>query len=66
MIVDVPGLRMIPLVIFEVRRKRKVDLPIGYQETKYHMIFDIKLGEDFSRKARLVGGGNTAYGESPP
>ena len=44
---------------FEVWEKRKEDLPIGYQEIKRHMIFDIKLGVNFRRKARLVGGGNT-------
>ena len=44
---------------FEVWEKRKEDLPIGYQEIKCHMIFDIKLGDKFRRKARLVGGGHT-------
>ena len=44
---------------FKVWGKRKEDLPIGYQEIKFHMIFDIKLGENFRRKARLVGGGQT-------
>ena len=43
----------------ELWGKRKEDLPIGYQEIKSHMIFDIKLGENFRRKARLVGGGHT-------
>ena len=31
---------------------------IGYQEVKCHMIFDVKLGENFRRKARLVCQGN--------
>ena len=44
---------------FEVWKKRKKDLPIGYQEIKCRMIFDIKMGENFRRKARLVGGGQT-------
>ena len=44
---------------FEVWEKRKEDLPIGYQEIKCNMIFDIKLGENFRIKARLVGGGHT-------
>ena len=43
---------------FKVWYKRKEDPPIGYQEIKCHMIFDIKLGEKFRRKARLVGGGH--------
>ena len=44
---------------FEVFDKRKEDIPIGYQQIKCHIIFDVKLGENFSRKARLVGGGHT-------
>ena len=44
---------------FEVFEKRKEDIPIGYQQIKFHMIFDVKLGENFRRKARLVGGGHT-------
>ena len=39
---------------FEVWEKRKEDPRIGYQEIKFHMTFDIKLGENFRRKARLV------------
>jgi hypothetical protein len=33
-------------------------LPPGFQRTKCHMIFDIKMGENFRRKARLVANGN--------
>jgi hypothetical protein len=33
-------------------------IPIGYQQVRCHMIFDIKQ-EDFRRKARLVAGGHT-------
>ncbi len=33
-------------------------IPIGYQQIRCHMVFDIKQ-EDFRRKARLVAGGNT-------
>ena len=44
---------------FEVWGNRKEALPIGYQKIKCHMIFDIKLGDKFRRKARLVGGGHT-------
>ena len=43
---------------FEVFEGRKEDLPIGYQIIKCHMIFDVKLGENFRRKSRLVGGGH--------
>ena len=44
---------------FEVFEKCKEDIPIGYQQIKCHMIFDVKLGENFRRKARLVDGGHT-------
>ena len=37
----------------------KEDLPPGYQHIKCRMIFDIKLGNNFRRKERLVGGGHT-------
>ena len=30
------------------------DLPPGYQQIICHMIFDIKMGENFRRKARMV------------
>ena len=42
---------------FEAYKGNKEDLPPGYQQIKFHMIFDIKLGESFRRKSRLVGGG---------
>ena len=32
--------------------------PDGYQDIKCHMIFDVKLGENFRRKARFVAGGH--------
>ena len=34
------------------------DLPPGYQKIKCHFIFDVKMGENFRRKARLVANGN--------
>ena len=43
---------------FQVHEGNKADLPIGYQQIKCHMIFDVKMGENFIRKARLVGGGH--------
>ena len=39
--------------------KRKEDIPIGYQQIKCHMIFGVRLGENFRRKERLVGRGHT-------
>ena len=35
------------------------DLPPNFQEVKCHIIFDIKMGENFRRKARMVAGGHT-------
>jgi hypothetical protein len=34
------------------------DLPPGFQEVKCYMVFDIKMGENFRRKARMVAQGN--------
>ena len=31
---------------------------VGYKKIKLHMVFDIKLGENFRHKARLVAGGH--------
>lgn len=33
-------------------------IPPGYKHIRCHMIFDVKLGENFRRKARLVAGGH--------
>ena len=44
---------------FEVFEGGIEQLPSGYQEIKCHMIFDVKIGENFHRKARLVAGGHT-------
>jgi hypothetical protein len=32
---------------------------VGYQEIKCHMVFDVKMDGNFTRKARLVAGGHT-------
>ena len=44
---------------FEKWEKHESELPPGYQKIKCHFIFDIKMGENFRRKARLVANGNT-------
>ena len=49
---------------FQVHKGTKTDLPIGYQQIKCHMIFDVNMGEKFRRKARLVGGGHMAEAPS--
>ena len=45
--------------VFEVFEGGVEQLPSGFQEIKCHMIFDIKIGETFRRKACLVAGGHT-------
>ena len=32
---------------------------VGYQKIRCHIVWDVKLGENFRRKARLVAGGHT-------
>ena len=44
--------------VFEAFEGNKGELPIGFQQITCHMIFEIKLGKNFRRKARLVGGGH--------
>jgi hypothetical protein len=44
---------------FEPWEKDVSEMLPGYQQIKCHMIFDIKLGENFRRKARFVAGGHT-------
>jgi Reverse transcriptase (RNA-dependent DNA polymerase) len=44
---------------FEVWEKPESAIPVGYQKIRCHMIFDIKLSENFRRKARFVAGGHT-------
>ena len=44
---------------FEVWERPTNEIPIGYQQIKCHLIFDIKMGENFRRKARFVAGGHT-------
>ena len=43
---------------FEPWEKDISDLPPGYQKITCHMIFDVKMGENFRRKARLVADGH--------
>ncbi|KAI2493253.1 Reverse transcriptase (RNA-dependent DNA polymerase) [Fragilaria crotonensis] len=42
---------------FEVWEKSANEIPPGYQQIKCHLIFDVKMGENFRRKARFVAGG---------
>mmetsp|Transcript_26808 Transcript_26808/g.40564 ORF Transcript_26808/g.40564 Transcript_26808/m.40564 type:complete len:112 (-) Transcript_26808:47-382(-) len=42
---------------FEIYEGDTKDL-VGYQEIKCHIVWDVKLGENFRQKARLVAGGH--------
>jgi hypothetical protein len=45
---------------FEVWENSADDIPPGYQQIRCrHLIFDVKMGENFRRKARFVAGGHT-------
>ena len=44
---------------FEVWEKDIDKMLPAYQEIKCHLIFDVKMGESFRRKARFVAGGHT-------
>ena len=52
-------------VVFEVWKEgsledaRRGQRFVGYQEIRFHMIFDIKMDRQFTRKARYVAGGHT-------
>eukprot|EP00957_Ditylum_brightwellii_P209605 15362426-Ditylum_brightwellii.AAC.2 len=46
-------------IAFEVFDGQKEELPPGYQEVEYHMVFDIKMGENLRRKAQMVAQGHT-------
>ena len=45
-------------VAFEEFDGTEKEIPPGYQYVDCHMIFDIKMGENFRRKARMVAGGH--------
>ena len=44
---------------FEVFEGKQHDIPPGFQQIRCHMIFDIKIRENFHWKARFVAGGHT-------
>ena len=51
-------------VAFDVFEGEEKDILPGFQEVKCHMISDIKMGENFRRKAQMVAGGNTTEAPS--
>ena len=44
---------------FETWDKPISEIPVGYQEVRCHLIFDVKMGKNFRRKTRFVAGGHT-------
>jgi hypothetical protein len=44
---------------FEAWEKSEAEIPIGCQQVRCHLMFDIKMGENFRRKARFIAGGHT-------
>ena len=44
---------------FEVFEGKQHDIPPGFQQIHCHMIFDVKIGENFHRKAQFVAGRHT-------
>ena len=44
---------------FEVFEGKQHDIPLEFQQIRCHMIFDVKIGENFHRKAWFVAGGHT-------
>lgn len=45
-------------IAFEEWKGEASELPPGYQKINCHIVFDIKMGENFRRKARMVAGGH--------
>ena len=45
-------------IAFELFEGTEAELPPGYQLIDCHMVFDIKIGKGFRRKARMVAGGH--------
>ena len=43
-------------IAFELYDGNPEDLPKAYQQIKCHIIFDVKMGKNFRRKARMVAG----------
>jgi hypothetical protein len=48
-------------VAFEEMEGWPDKLPPGFQEVRCHLIFDIKMGENFRRKARKVQSGHLLF-----
>ena len=44
--------------VFETWEKLEGNIPPGYQEIKWHLIFEMKMGDKFLRQARFDAGGH--------
>ena len=45
-------------ISFEEHNGNIRSLPNGYQKIDCHMVFDVKMGKNFKRKARIIAGGH--------
>ena len=45
-------------ISFEIYEGTMEDIPPGYQEVSCHIIFDVKVGENFLHKSQMVSGGH--------
>ena len=45
-------------VAFKKYDRKKSEIPSNYTKINFHLIFDIKMGGNFRRKARMVAGGH--------
>jgi hypothetical protein len=45
-------------IAFEKFNGEKKDLPVEFQQIQFHVVFDVKLGENFCWKAQYVAGGH--------
>lgn len=55
---DGPEFAKVTKVEFEIFEGSEEYIPKGYQKMLCHMIFDVKIGDNFRRKDRMVAGGH--------
>ena len=53
-----PGHEKYARIDFELYEGNVEDLPPRYQGVNFHIIFDVKMGDNFHRKSRMVAGGH--------
>ena len=52
-------------IAFDLYEVNVEDLHHKYQEVSCHLIFDVKMGENFRRKVQMVAGGHKTTTTSP-